>query len=410
MLINEGNVVGIGQALFLALRSMRASMLRSILTMVGIIVGVASVISLVGLGQGVQAHFDHQFGAVSNSIIISKVASATDLSSTRSLREGDVSALDRIRSPNIASVTPLRTGTAVAKYGSAEISTSVAGTDPAYIQIRMRTFSVGRMFTDEDNLAKARVVVLGPTVVSYLFAGDANAALGKQVRLGRLNYTVIGVLAAEDDNQDNIALVPLNSVRPIFAGADTLTGIGVMASDVRAVPAAIDQLEAVLDKQHDVRAAGMRDYRAVSLLGQLERITGFIKLLTWFTLAVAGIALFVGALGVANIMLVTVNERTHEIGIRRAVGARRRTIIKQFLTESTVLAGTGGTVGLLAGSAITLLAGRLLPRYVPQLGSPELSGRAMAAAFGVSLAIGLVAGVYPAYRASRLTPVDALRH
>jgi putative ABC transport system permease protein len=402
--------VSISQALVIALRSMRASRLRSALTMVGIIVGVAAVIGLVGLGQGVQTHFDQQFGAVSNSIIISKVKSATDLSDTRSLREGDVSALDHLRSPAIASVTPLRTGTAVAKFGTEEISTSVAGTDPAYIQIRMRTFAAGRMFTDQDNTAKARVVVLGPTVVSFLFRGDANAAMGKEVRLGRLNYKVVGVLDAEDDNQDNIALVPLNSVRPIFAGADTLTGIGIMASDVHSVPSALEQLRAVLDKQHDIREPGMRDYRAVSLLSQLERITGFIKLLTLFTVAVACIALFVGALGVANIMLVTVTERTHEIGIRKAIGARRAAIVKQFLTESMVLAGVGGVIGVLAGAGLTLLAARLLPSYVPELGAPELSGLAVVAAFGVSLAIGLVAGVYPAYRASRLSPIDALRY
>jgi putative ABC transport system permease protein len=402
--------VSIGQALVIALRSMRASRLRSALTMVGIVVGVAAVIGLVGLGQGVQTHFDQQFGAVSNSIIISKVKSATGLSDTRSLREGDVSALDHIDSPAIASVTPLRTGSAVVKYGTEGITTMVAGTDAAYVQIRMRTFAAGHMFNDEDNAAKARVVVLGPTVVSYLFHGDANAAMGKEVRLGRLNYKVIGVLDWEDDNQDNIALVPLNSVRPIFAGADTLTGIGIMASDVRSVPSAIDQIRAVLDHQHDVRVPGMRDYRAVSLLSQLERITSFIKLLTLFTVAVACIALFVGALGVANIMLVTVTERTHEIGIRKAIGARRAAIIKQFLTESMVLAGVGGVIGVLVGAGITVLAARVLPRYIPEVGSPELSPLAMAAAFGVSLLIGLVAGGYPAYRASRLSPIDALRY
>jgi putative ABC transport system permease protein len=179
---------------------------------------------------------------------------------------------------------------------------------------------------------------------------------------------------------------------------------------VRSVPSAIDQIRAVLDHQHDVRVPGMRDYRAVSLLSQLERITSFIKLLTLFTVAVACIALFVGALGVANIMLVTVTERTHEIGIRKAIGARRAAIIKQFLTESMVLAGVGGVIGVLVGAGITVLAARVLPRYIPEVGSPELSPLAMAAAFGVSLLIGLVAGGYPAYRASRLSPIDALRY
>jgi putative ABC transport system permease protein len=402
--------VSIGQALVVALRSMRASRLRSALTMVGIIVGVAAVVGLVGLGQGVQTHFNKEFGAVSNSIIISKVKSATGLSDTKALREGDVSALERVDSPDIASVTPLRTGSAVAKYGTEGIRTSVAGTNAAYNQIRMRTIFAGRMFNDQDDAAKSRVVVLGPRVAEYLFNGDLNAAVGKEVRLGRLNYKVIGVLDWEDDNQDNIALVPLNSVRPIFAGSDTLTGIGIMASDVKSVPSAIDQVKAALDRAHDIRQPGLRDYRAVSLLSQLERIGNFIKLLSLFTVAVACIALFVGGLGVANIMLVTVTERTHEIGIRKAIGARRTAIIKQFLTESIVLAGIGGVIGVGVGAVVTLLAARLLPRYLPQVGAPELSGTAMLAAFGVSLVIGMVAGVYPAYRASRLSPIDALRY
>jgi putative ABC transport system permease protein len=378
--------------------------------MIGIIVGVAAVVGLVGLGQGVQTHFNQEFGAVSNSIIISKVKSATGLSDTRSLREGDVSALERVDSPAIASVTPLRTGSAVAKYGTEGIRTSVAGTNAAYNTIRMRTIAAGRMFNDQDDAAKSRVVVLGPTVAAFLFNGELAAAVDKEVRLGRLNYKVIGVLDWEDDNQDNIALVPLNSVRPIFAGADTLTGIGIMASDVQSVPSAIDQIKSVLDRAHDIREPGLRDYRAVSLLSQLQRISDFIKLISLFTVAVACIALFVGGLGVANIMLVTVTERTHEIGIRKAIGARRAAIIKQFLTESVVLAGIGGVIGVGVGAGVTLLAARLLPRYIPQVGAPELSGMAMVAAFAVSLVIGVVAGVYPAYRASRLSPIDALRY
>ncbi|WP_028933621.1 ABC transporter permease [Pseudonocardia spinosispora] len=402
--------MGLTQAFAIALRSMRASALRSALTTLGIVVGIAAVIVLFGLGQGVRTNFHDNYSPLTESIIVSKTAAATGpVSSTESLRESDLEALQSSGSPAIASVTPLRSGTAVVKYGQKAISVSIAGVNGTYLAIRGRVVAAGRMFTDEEGQAKERLIVLGPDVVTDLFGGDTNAALGSEVRVGRLLFRVVGVLAPEHDSQDVLGLIPLDSVREVIGGADTLNGIGVEAASVDQVPEAYSVVTGIMDRQHGIVVAGMRDYRAVAVNTQVLQIESVVNLLTWFTMAVAVIALFVGALGVANIMLITVKERTSEIGVRKAIGARRGAIMRQFLTEAVVLSGVGGVLGVGAGFAATVLADRLLPRYLPELGAPEISVPAALVAFAVSLGIGLAAGGYPAFRAASLNPIDALR-
>jgi putative ABC transport system permease protein len=402
--------VGIGQALVMALRSMRSSPLRSALTTLGIVVGIAAVIALFGLGQGVRTNFHDNYSSLTQSIIISKTKAASGpIHSTEALRESDLTALSNTGSPAIVGVTPLRAGQAVIKYGQNAISVSIAGVSDYYLKIRGRVLAAGRMFTDQENVDKSRVVVIGPDVVTYLFGGDNNKALNSWVRVGRLQFQVVGILTPQNDSQDGLGLLPLNSAREVIGGADTLVGIGVVATTVEQVPEAYDIVTRVMDKEHGIALPGARDYRAVAVSTQVNRINNVVELLTWFTMVVALIALFVGALGVANIMLVTVKERTAEIGVRKAIGARRSAIMKQFLTEAVILSGAGGVVGVGVGAAVTVLAADLLPRYVPELGAPELSLLPIVAAFGLSVLIGLLAGGYPALRAARLHPIDALR-
>jgi len=265
------------------------------------------------------------------------------------------------------------------------------------------------MFTEQENQEKARVVVISPKIVTYLFEDDVQRALESEITIGRIPFRVIGVLAPAGDDQDHFAPVPLNASRVIFGGLDTLNGIGVVATSADRVPAAIDEIYQIMDAQHQVDGPDFRDYTITATLDQVKKLNQYVTLLNWLTLAIGGIALFVGTLGVANIMMVTVTQRTKEIGIRKAIGARRSAILKQFLIESVVIAGMGGVVGVVLGVLLTLVGGPFIQSLIPAIDTPWVSGWSVLAVFGISLLIGLVAGTYPARRAAQLNPIDAIR-
>ncbi|HEX4250909.1 MAG TPA: ABC transporter permease [Pseudonocardia sp.] len=399
------------EALAIALRSLQSARLRTALTALGVVVGVAAVIFLVGLGNGMRDGFNRSWGQLSTAIIISKTnASLPGANPSRSLTEDDVAALqNKADTPDIASVTPLRNGLAITRYQDLEFRGNIAGTTPTFLQVRNHYIVTGRMFTDQENADRKRVAVIGPKIVQYLFGGDNNKAVGSQVYIGRLAWTVIGVTEPGGDDQDAFTILPINSARGLFAGSNWLNGIGVMAPSVQQVPAALAQINKVLDKQHNITDPGFRDYVPTALLIQIQEINKYLTLLNLVTLSVGAICLVIGTLGVANIMLVTVNNRTREIGIRKAIGARRSAIMRQFLIESVVLAGLGGVIGALLGMGLVIGGAKLLPRFVPQLGAPAVTLTVVFVVFSISLVIGLVAGCYPAIRAARMHPIDALR-
>jgi putative ABC transport system permease protein len=399
------------EALVIAIRSLRSARLRTALTALGVVVGVAAVIFLVALGNGMQTGFNQSFGKLSTAIIVAKTnASLPGANPARSLTEEDSAALEnRAEAPDIASVTPLRNGVAISRYQDREFRGNISGTTPHFLDVRNHYIVTGRMFTDQENADRKRVAVIGPKVVKYLFDGDSQKAVGSTIFIGRLAMTVIGVTEPGGDDQDAFILVPINSARSLFAGSDWLNGIGVMVPSVQQVPAALDQITRILDRQHDIKDPGFRDYVTTALLIQIQEINRYLTLLSVVTVVVGAISLLIGTLGVANIMLVTVNNRTREIGIRKAIGARRSAIMKQFLIESIVLAGAGGLVGSVLGVGLVLGGAKLLPRFAPQLGAPAVSINVVFFVFAVSLAIGLIAGSYPAVRAARLHPIDALR-
>jgi putative ABC transport system permease protein len=338
-------------------------------------------------------------------------APAPRVSQTRSLRERDVAALaNPDAAADIASVSPLRVGSAVIRYRQNQYSATVTGTTPAFLQVRNDHIAVGRMFTEQENHDRARVVVIAPKIVNYLFGGSADAAVGSEVHIGRLTFTVIGVLAPAGDDQDHFAPMPLNTSRALFGGIDTLNGIGVVATSGDRVTQAICEVYNIMDRQHDVEGGPQfRDYTLTANLDQITKLKRYVTLFGGLTLIVGLIALAVGTLGVANIMLVTVTHRTIEIGIRRAIGARRSAITKQFLLEAIVLAGLGGLVGAAVGTVLVYTCGPLTKAYLPGISAPWVAPWAVAGTFAISLLIGLVAGTYPALRASRLHPIDALR-
>ena len=396
------------EAMTMAFQSLRNNRLRSLLTTLGIVIGVAAVILLVGLGNAVKSGFNETFGAFASQINISKTSGGALGSDSRNLTYSDVRALqDTSAAPDIASVTPVVGGPATVTYGQRKYQGDVTGSTTDILEVANRTVMLGSMFTQAQYQAGERVTLLGPEIAGALF-GDPAAALGKMVRIQRTNLRLIGVLDADGQN-DNATMMPLGAARRYLIGGDQLSTIIVRAADTQRLDAAEDQIRTILDRQHAIQDPSHRDYSLQAFQNQIDKMNQTITYITYFTVSIAGISLLVGGIGVANIMLVSVTERTREIGIRKALGARRGAIMKQFLIEAVVLAGVGGVLGELFGISFTLAAGKLIATVAPAFGQPTISVLAGAVALAFSLVIGLSAGGYPALRAARLRPIDALR-
>ena len=404
--------MNLAEAFQIALRSLRSNRMRSALTTLGIVIGVSAVIVLVGLGNGIKAGFNEQFGALGNQIQVAKVnGSVPGGGAAKDLKDSDVTAL---RNPNVApdigAVTPVLGGSELIEVNQQQFRAAVQGSTPDYLTVVDRELVAGSMFTAEQARSNARVVVLAPNAVATLFGGNAGEAIGKDVRISRSTFEVIGVVKG-NGQQDDAAIMPLGAARAYLVGGnDTVTQIIVQAASVPQVPAALAEVNKVLDSRHSIRDPAKRDFNATALQSLLDQANQFLTFLTLFTVAVAAISLIVGGIGVANIMLVSVIERTREIGIRKAIGARSSAILKQFLIESTMLAAMGGVVGIVIGTAITIAASVIIPMVAPDFGAPTVSPWAIVISFGVSLLIGLIAGGFPANRAARLQPIEALRY
>lgn len=400
------------EAVRIALRGLRAHRLRSVLTMLGIIIGVAAVILLVAIGNGVQASVNAKIQPLANLItIVPSTGNVPGGGPPKDLIDADVEALQR-QVANAAAVIPAVTGQALAETDTTKFRSQVVGSTEQWLEINNRDLQTGVFFDHAQVRSTARVAVLGPTAASTLF-GDAEAGLRKTIRINHQSFQVIGVMQTAGEPADNDVVMPLDSARRyVFGGGDKLNQITVQADQAADVPAAEDQVISVLSDRHRIQDPSKRDFEVQSLRSRLDAFNQVLGLLTLFTAAVASISLVVGAIGVLNIMLVSVTERTREIGIRKAIGATRRAILQQFLIEAVVLAGLGGVVGILVGVGLAVLGAHLAPSLGPTLSNfaPTVSIPSVLLSFGISLAIGVIAGGYPANRAARLRPVEALRY
>ena len=397
-----------------AMRGLRTNGMRSALTVSGIIIGVAAVIVLVALGNGMKAGFDSEFGRLANQITVTTAkGSVPGGGVARPLTDQDVEALNHAGpGADIDSVTPSMLGSVVLTEGQHVERAGMIGSSYNYLTILNRSIENGRWFTPSEVRGDDREAVLGEGAIALLWGHDANLdqVVGSRIRVNHTTFTVIGVLLPDGQN-DNTVIVPFGTSRAYLVGnqADNVNQIIVKSTSADRVDQASNSIISLLDRRHFIRTPADQDFTVHSYTHLLTDRTQFITFLTLFIVMIAAISLFVGGIGVANIMLVSVTERTREIGIRKAVGAPKRAIMRQFLMEAVVLTTFGGMIGVVIGVGLTLGAAALIPHIPTTVSPPVFTIAPVVIAFAVSVLVGIVAGSYPANRAARLHPIEALR-
>jgi putative ABC transport system permease protein len=398
------------------LSAIRAHRLRSGLTVLGILIGIATVVLSVGLGEGASSSVKSQISALGSNLLIVSPGSTTSTSGVRgglgsasTLTIQDADALSSTASaPDIAGVAATKTTSESLTNASTNWTTSVVGTSRQWLNVRARSLSEGRFITDADNAAAAAVTVLGPTTAQELF-GQLNP-VGQTVTINSIPFTVVGVLksAGSDStsNLDDQAIVPLTTLisrLSAASGRNSLSTIYVAAKSNGTISAAYQEINAILLDRHAITTSSSADFTITTQDSLLTTASSVSRTLTVLLGGIAALSLLVGGIGVMNIMLVSVTERTREIGLRKALGATPRVIRRQFLVEASAL----GIVGGIAGAALGIAGAIVLPHFISN--QIEILPQALFGAIAVAAAIGVIFGVYPATRAARMAPIDALR-
>ena len=395
----------------IAIRALTRNKLRSLLTMLGIIIGVGAVIATVGLGQGAQQQVQDQIAAMGTNVIFVSAGSVNSAGlrlgsgATKTLTYDDMQAILR-EVPIISMAAPSSGASAQIVYGNQNWNTRITGTEPQYFQIRDWNFSNGSSFTQDDVTRSANVVVLGATVQQNLF-GNTDPT-GQTVRIGNLPFQVVGVLTAKGQSgigqdQDDAIYVPITTLQKKITGQDWLQNIIASATSQPASYAAQEQITALLRDRHRIRAGQDPDFSVRNLADVAQLADQSSQVMTLLLASIAGVSLIVGGIGIMNIMLVSVTERTREIGIRIAIGATESDVLRQFLSESVVLSLAGGMIGILFGVASSMTITKVLGWHI------LISTMAVVAAVVFSMAVGVFFGFYPARKAAQLDPIEALR-
>jgi putative ABC transport system permease protein len=407
--------VNLYSAMKVAYRSLRANKMRSVLTMLGMIIGVAAVIAMVAVGQGANERIAAQIASIGSNLLLILPGSTTSgglrtgFGSVPTLTMADARAIGkelsavRYQSPTIRSTAPV-------VYGNQNWSTIIQGVAPDYFNVRDWGVAAGRIFSPEDVDASAKVALLGETVAESLFGGEN--PVGKIIRIKKVPFTVLGVMDAKGQSpqgtdQDDAVFVPITTAQKKLFGTTHVGTVGVIlvqAVDADSIGLAQQQVTDLLRQRHRIGRGQDDDFSVRNLSEMLAVAEASTRIMSLLLGAIASVSLLVGGIGIMNIMLVSVTERTREIGIRMAVGARERDILLQFLIEAVVLAVTGGSIGILLGVG----GSALISRFAGW--STIVDPATVLLAFGFSAAIGIFFGFYPARKASRLDPIEALRH
>jgi putative ABC transport system permease protein len=393
-----------------AMRSLWAHKMRTVLTMLGVIIGVAAVILMVSMGKGAQGQVRENMTRLGSDLLWvrperGRSASGVSAGEVGTLSLKDVRAIELELAALHGGVAPEVTTTEQVKYFGKNARTTIRGTVPGYERVRETAAEEGRWFTDDEMRQGKRVALLGRIVADELFEGGA--AVGQTIKVRGVNFDVIGVLEEKGEswmNPDDQIVVPLTTARRSLVGNTGLRMITVKAASREVQDHLQEEIERVLKREHGIEPGMDKDFRVRNQSEFLEALDTNMRVLTMLLAGVALVSLIVGGIGIMNIMLVTVTERTREIGIRKALGATRLDILKQFLIEAMVIAALGGGLGIALGAAgswkIADAAGWKLA--LP----PDI----IAIAVGFSALTGIVFGVFPAVKASRLDPIDALRY
>ncbi len=403
------------QSFLEALESLSSNKLRSALTILGIVIGVAAVIAMVSVGRGAQNTITDSIQGIGTNLLFVIRGGSEDVRNPKPITLGDAEAIaDPFQAPSVGAVAPVLQGSAEITFGGEGTTTSIMGVTPDYEYVRNYQVAEGEFINEEHMLGQASVVLLGPEVAKTLF-GRTEGLVGEIVRIEGQPFRVIGVLEAKGgsgfSNVDDQAFVPFSTAQTRLirrSANDRVDMLIVSAVDAGSVPEASEEIAQILRTRHRTEI-GADDFTILTQEDFLDVAGTITNVLTIFLGGIAAISLLVGGIGIMNIMLVSVTERTREIGLRKAVGAHKSDILIQFLTESSVLSLIGGLIGILLGWAIAMIVGQIANANNAPI-NPTIGLDIVLIATLFSTAVGLFFGLYPANRAANLEPVEALRY
>jgi putative ABC transport system permease protein len=393
-----------------SLKSLLASAMRSVLAMLGIIIGVAAVIAVLAIGTGAKKGIMDRVTAMGTNLLIVRPGQSgshgVKTGTMQTLSLADALAIAK-EAPGVRQIAPCVGGGVQLKYMNQNSRVRLTGTTATYLPIRDFKVAQGRAFTEAETDASARVALLGPLTVENLFG--VNDPIGQDIKINGVNFTVVGVLKAKGDqgwfNPDDQVITPYTTAMKQVLGLDYLGEVDVHVREGEDVNKVLDGITSLLRKRHRLQPATPDDFNIRNQADMIETFNETAQILTILLVSVALTSLLVGGIGIMNIMLVTVTERTREIGIRKAIGAKERSILLQFLIESMIISGVGGLIGVGLGVGAAVAIPYLTSQFVTIV---EIWGILLALSF--SAVVGIFFGFYPAWRASRLDPVEALRY
>lgn len=397
----------------IALRALNGNKFRCFLTMLGIIIGVAAVITMLAIGQGSKKSIQDQISTMGSNMINIRPGAGQfggvrqSAGSMQTLKLEDYDALKK-DAPNISDISPEVSSSGQAIFGANNTPTTIYGVEPSYLNIRKYTIADGDMFTEADVKSSAKVCIIGATIVKNLFTNGENP-IGQTIRFNKIPFKVIGVLTSKGDNtmgmdQDDLILAPYTTVQKRILAITYINSISASAVSEDATEDAIAGIEEILRQRHKIKAGQDDDFNVQSQKELITMMSSTTEMMTILLACIAGISLLVGGIGIMNIMYVSVTERTREIGLRMSIGAKGVDILMQFLIEAILLSVTGGIVGVILGVSSAFLVNTLLMWPI------EIEVYTIILSFAVCTITGVFFGWYPAKKAADLDPIEALRY